>query len=150
MRKCALILIIGLLLGVSPAIAADPDAVMGLWTTRDGKAKVEIFKCGERYCGKLAELKEPNYPANDSKGMGGKPKIDRENPSPALGARPLLGLQILQDFTFNGDTWEGGTIYDPENGKTYKCKMKIDGANKLDVRGFIGISMIGRTETWSR
>ena len=61
-----------------------------------------------------------------------------------------MGLQILSGFRYAGDgTWEAGKIYDPKNGKTYSCKMRLDGEN-LKIRGFIGISLFGRTTVWSR
>jgi uncharacterized protein (DUF2147 family) len=57
---------------------------------------------------------------------------------------------MLKNFSFDENEWNGGTIYDPENGKTYNCKIAIRDGNKLDVRGYIGISLLGRTETWFR
>ena len=64
---------------------------------------------------------------------------------------PLLGYKILKDFEYSGKkTWENGTIYDPENGSTYSCTIKLTDKNTIDVRGYIGVSMIGRTDTWKR
>ena len=64
---------------------------------------------------------------------------------------PLLNLQILKDFVYDAEDkeWEDGTIYDPKNGKTYSCYMTLDGT-KLNVRGYVGVSMIGRTSVWTR
>jgi len=77
--------------------------------------------------------------------------VDRENPDPARRNQPILGLVILRDFAFVKDgLWENGMIYDPENGKDYKCKMTLESPDVLNVRGFIGISLIGRTDTWTR
>lgn len=66
--------------------------------------------------------------------------------------QPVLGMEIIWDMKKDGDTWKGGKILDPENGKTYKCKIKIseDNPDVLEVRGFIGISLIGRTQYWRR
>ena len=66
-------------------------------------------------------------------------------------SRELVGLMILSGFVFDGDdTWEDGTIYDPREGKTYSCKMSLDGTNNLSIRGYMGISLFGRSETWTR
>jgi uncharacterized protein (DUF2147 family) len=118
----------------------NADLILGTWLTASGKAKVQIYKEGNKYNGKIVWLKDPN----DEKG---KPKVDKNNSEPAKRTVPLLGLNLLKDFVFDEDEWEDGTIYDPENGKTYSCTIKYrDG--KLDLRGYIGISLIGRTQTW--
>jgi uncharacterized protein (DUF2147 family) len=135
----------------SSAIGAETDGILGVWLTQGGKYKVEIFKCGEAFCGKVVGLAEPEYPVGDEKGMAGKAKVDRNNPEESLRSRPLLGLQIMKGFTYAGNgTWKGGTIYDPDNGKTYKCKITQPKADQLNVRGYIGISLLGRTEEWVR
>ena len=60
-------------------------------------------------------------------------------------------LKVLKNFEYKGDgVWEDGKIYDPENGKTYSCKMTLRDSEHLDVRGFIGFSLLGRTENWTR
>lgn len=116
------------------------DAVTGTWLTASGKAKVQIYKEGNKYNGKIVWLKDPNYD-------DGKIKVDKNNPDKARQSTPLLGLNMLNGFVFDDGEWEDGTIYDPENGKTYSCKIKYrDG--KLDLRGYVGISLIGRTQTW--
>ena len=120
----------------------NSDAVVGTWLTASGKAKVTIYKVGSKYNGKISWLKNPNY-------EDGTTKRDKNNPDKNRQSDPLLGLLMLKDFEFDEDEWENGTIYDPENGKTYSCTMKMrDG--KLDLRGYIGISLIGRTQTWFR
>ncbi len=83
--------------------------------------------------------------------MAGQPQVDRNNPDPDLRTRPALGLQLLEGFGYSGgNVWKGGTIYDPGNGKLYKCKMTLTDPKRLEVRGFIGISWLGRTEVWTR
>lgn len=125
--------------------------ILGEWVTVEAKSRVRIEPCGNRLCGRIVHLKEPNYPADDDKGMAGRVKVDRENPDPRLRAQPVLGLRILQGFTPGpGPVWEGGTVYDPENGRTYRCKMTLDDNGRLQLRGFIGFSWIGRTTTWTR
>jgi uncharacterized protein (DUF2147 family) len=135
----------------SSAFGADEYQILGLWSTTDNNSRVEIFKCGDNYCGKIVELKNPNYSANDKRGMAGQPKVDRNNPGPDLKTRPLLGLQVLEGFGYSGgNVWKGGKIYDPDNGKLYKCKMTLTDPDRLEVRGYIGISWLGRTEVWTR
>ena len=136
------------------AVASDPgaDAVLGLWATEpdavDGNAHVEVYLEDGRYHGRLVWLEKPRYNPDDR--MAGQPKVDRENPDPALRERPLEGLVMMQGFRYAGDgKWDKGTIYDPDNGKTYKCTMRLDDG-VLKVRGFIGFSLLGRTTEWTR
>ena len=123
----------------------NPDACLGTWLTGSKKGHVQIYKQGDKYFGKIIWLKEPNDEAT------GKPKLDKNNPDAAKKSRPILGMINLNNFAYDGNNvWEGGKIYDPENGKEYSCKMKLVSANQLDVRGFIGVSLIGRTDNWTR
>jgi uncharacterized protein (DUF2147 family) len=127
------------------------DAILGIWHTTDDKSKVEIFKREKQYCAKIISLKEPNWPTNDKEGMGGKPKNDRNNPDPKLRDRPIVGIQFMSNFVHAGkNRWTDGRIYDPEVGKTYKCNMTLVSTNKLEVRGYVGISLLGRTVEWMR
>ncbi|HEX4645096.1 MAG TPA: DUF2147 domain-containing protein [Verrucomicrobiae bacterium] len=145
---CALICLIfaGL-----PARAGAGDDILGLWVTAEDKARVEIFKRNDKYYGKILSLKEPNWPADDDKGMAGQPKNDRNNPDPRLRNRKILGLGIMNEFVYSGkNRWVGGTIYDPESGRTYKGKMTLAATNRLEMRGFVGISLLGRTTVWTR
>lgn len=129
---------------------AAADDVLGIWNTAEGRSRVEVYKCADRYCGRITWLKEPTYPADDAKGMAGQPKVDRENPDPALRSRPINGLEILQNFRYDDGQWNDGSIYDPREGKTYRCKITLGDDGKLKVRGYIGISLFGRTTEWSR
>ena len=124
--------------------AQDASDVLGEWYTEDEKAKVEIYQCGDNYCGKIVSLKEPNNP-------DGSPKLDAENPNESLRSRQIVGTNILTDLEYEGDgEWEDGEIYDPESGKTYSCLMELEDDGTLEVRGFIGLSLIGRSQTWTR
>lgn len=119
--------------------------ILGEWLNEEGDARVEMFERNGKIYGKLSWLKDPID--EDT----GKPKLDKNNADPQLQKRPLLGLEILRDFTFDGNKeWKGGEIYDPKNGKTYSCYMAFDNPNKLKIRGFIGISLLGRTTYWTR
>jgi len=133
------------------AMAGDHDAILGKWSTANAKSTVDIYECGTKVCGKIVALKVPVYPADDKKGMAGQTKVDRENPDPKMQKQPLIGLVVLKDFDrVEPGLWRNGTIYDPENGKTYKCKMTLESPHQLNVRGYIGFSFIGRTTEWTR
>ncbi len=76
---------------------------------------------------------------------------DENNPDPALRERLLQGITILNDFSYDGGKrWQGGTIYDPNNGKTYNCKITLIDIDTIEVRGYVGIALFGRTEVWQR
>jgi len=129
--------------------SASADRVVGLWWTEERDAQVRVERVGDEYRGTIVWLREPLYPADDDGGMAGLPKVDRENPEAGLRAAPILGLAIVKGFRFDGEEWNRGTIYDPNNGKTYRCRMWFEG-EVLKVRGFIGISLLGRSTRWTR
>ena len=79
----------------------------------------------------------------------GKPLMDKNNPDQAKQGQPVLGLEILNGFEFDKDEWNDGHIYDPESGKTYSCTLSLKDPHTLKVRGYIGISLLGRTEIWT-
>ncbi len=123
--------------------AQKKDDILGKWLNSSGEGQIEIYKRGEKYFGKLAWIKEPND-------KSGKPKTDEKNPTESLRNKPLLGLELLKNFVYDDGKWIDGTIYDPKSGKTYSCKLSLKDANQLSVRGFIGVSLIGRTEVFKR
>jgi uncharacterized protein (DUF2147 family) len=123
--------------------AQNADAILGKWLNSTGEGQIQIYKKGNKYFGKLSWIKYPND-------ADGKPKTDTHNPDPSLRSRHELGLELLKDFAYTGDNvYEDGTIYDPKSGKTYSCKLTLNGKT-LKVRGYLGISLIGRTEVFSR
>lgn len=155
MKQRLVVFVLFVVLGAVPGLATDADAILGVWATDPegggGPAHVEIYSNGNGFEGKIIWLEEPLYTADDQGETVGKPKEDHNNPDPALRSRPIIGLVIMEGFVFDGKkTWHKGTIYDPDNGKTYKCKIRIDDDGSLKVRGFIGFSMLGRTERWTR
>ncbi|WP_068596223.1 DUF2147 domain-containing protein [Vaginella massiliensis] len=137
-------LFISLFLMISGAIYAQSP--VGVWKTIDdetGKAKshVEIFEKNGKLYGKVIKILtvgKENAKCTDCKG-------DLKN-------KPIVGMQILNNLKKDGNEWSGGTILDPNSGKEYKAKMSLNSKdkNKLDVRGYIGISLVGRTQTWER
>jgi len=128
--------------------AAQADKVVGFWLTEEKDAQVQIVKAADgKYDGAIVWLDEPNED-------NGTQKIDDENPDPALQKRPILGLQLLNDFIYNSKDkeWQDGKIYDPDSGNTYDCYMWFDeDGNILKIKGFIlGMRFIGRTSEWYR
>ena len=148
-----LILLVLVLTSVMPVLAqSKADHITGYYLTRDDKtnkekSQVQIFKSSDgKYHGKIvwmAELLE-----------NGKPKVDKNNPSDNLKTRPVFGMALLNDFTYDSDKdeWSNGTIYDPLNGKTYKCFIRFSDANTLKVSGYIGKQWMGlnRTVVWTK
>ncbi len=132
------------------AADSDADKIVGTWLNQEGTSHIQVVKLetgafAGKYYGKISWLKVPEE--------NGKPRTDKLNPDASKRDQPLLGLLILKDFTYDesGKEWESGTIYDPKNGKTYSCKITMENAgNTLNVRGYIGISLIGRTAVWTR
>ncbi len=124
-------------------VSADPsfqeaDRLMGIWLT-ESKDKVEIYKKGEQYFGKGVVTPE------------NKDRLDDKNPDESLRTRRLADVLILKDFRYLGENrWGKGTIYDPNNGKTYRCTITMKSEDEVRVRGYIGISLLGRTEVWPR
>lgn len=124
---------------VTVAHADDSDAIVGLWVTADKDGYIEITRTGDVYEGTIVG------------GADETERFDDRNPDPHMRDRPLLGLRIMYGFAYNDDNkWTGGRIYDPNNGKTYKCKLELNDDGTLRVRGYVGISLFGRTETWAR
>lgn len=145
------IIVLGsILVNASLVHGFQADDILGLWNTEEHDARIEIFKCNDKYCGKITWLKEPNYSAEDDNGKIGQPRIDLNNPDPQLRNQPYIGLQILDGFTFHKGDWIHGKIYNPENGKTYKGDIQLHSPDELSLRGYIGFSLFGGTTTWTR
>lgn len=132
------------ILVTSNLFAQKESDIEGTWIPSSGKANVRIYKSGDHFYGAIIFLKEPI----DS--VSHKPKVDKNNPDKSKCNTPLMGYLLLKNFIYDDGIWKDGTIYDPENGKTYSCKITMKDKNTLDVRGFIGISLIGRTDVWKR
>ena len=136
-------ILIGMILMLAPLTAAFAQDVVGKWKLDDGSAIVEVYKQGNVYNGKIVWLQEPTEP-------DGTPAVDSKNPDVKLRKRHLIGLNMLSGLTKNGTDYTGGSIYDPGNGKTYNCSMKVEG-DVLHVRGSLDKKgLIGRTMDWYR
>lgn len=128
---------------------AGPDeggrAIEGTWLSEDGEAAIQLIACDEGICGEIVWLQEPTDDA-------GTIKHDINNPEPALRPRPIIGLRLLYGFRPDGPgRWTGGRIYDPNNGKSYRCKMELEDAGAtLKIRGYVLTPLFGRTTRWLR
>jgi len=121
------------------------DTLEDVWLTSKGEGKIEIRPCGTELCGTVVYLADPLTEE-------GEIKTDIFNPDPAMRERTLVGLRILRiDGTPDSSgVWRHGRIYDPDSGKTYRCKMWMENADTLTMRGFLGVSLFGRTVRWTR
>lgn len=148
MKRIALFTILALTTTVLlsfTSLQEEADAIVGVWKNGEGTGMIRIYKNGEKYQGKIVWLKEPNDPDT------GKPKLDKNHPDESVRTRPVLGMINTWGFEYKGKKlWDDGKIYDPKNGNTYDCTMKLKDQNSLEVRGYIGVSLIGRTDVWTR
>lgn len=128
---------------IMPFAAALAQDVIGKWKLADGTAIVEVYKSGDSFNGKIVWLQNPTE-------SDGTPAKDDNNPDKNLRSRQIMGLNMLSGLKKTGDEYSGGKIYDPGNGKTYNCSMKVEG-DVLKVRGSLDKKgLIGRTMDWFR
>lgn len=128
---------------VSVAFAASP---VGLWYAEGGAAEVQIVPCSNTLCGRVVWLRSPL-------GEDGCELHDDKNPDLNSRGRPIVGLEVLSGLKpadDDGSVWTGGTIYDPATGRTYSCNARMEGDDRLFLRGYFGIQLLGRTTTWTR
>ena len=135
--------ILGAFLVFAPLTALLAEDVVGKWKLSDGSAIVEVYQNGDVYNGKIVWLQNPTE-------ADGSPAVDNNNPDAKLRSRQLIGLNMLSDFKKGDGEYSGGSIYDPGNGKTYNCSMKVEG-DVLKVRGSLDKrGLLGRTMDWFR
>jgi uncharacterized protein (DUF2147 family) len=126
--------------------SAAPSATpVGRWMTEGGWSQIEIYPCGGNLCGRIAWLKEPRE-------KNGEIKVDGKNPDPAKRAQTLVGLTMMWNFARTADPseWEGGRIYNPQDGDVYRAKMKLHADGKLEVRGYVVVPLLGGSQHWER
>ncbi len=126
-------------------ISAAELSPLGIWLVGDKDAKVEVYQHGDKLEGKLVWLKEPNSES-------GQQKLDSKNPEKSLQARSIMGLVFLNGFKKESaeNKWSGGLVYDAKSGKTYKGWIKLISESEMQLRGYVGISLFGRTDNWTR
>jgi len=135
------IIVMGLIFAVGQANAN----VLGTWMTKGERSHVRIEKCGEKLCGSIIWLKDPNR-------KDGKPKIDARNKDENKRGRRILGLPLMTAFEATDDPkfWVNGEIYNPENGKTYNCEMTLQEDGILKVHGYVGVPLFGESQYWKK
>lgn len=136
-----LLVFAGLLFAGAGAFAqgepARADAITGIWKTQSG-GYVQIYDAGDSYAGRIVGS------------VDGVAEYDMNNPDPDKRGRRLLGVVVIHGLQYEGDmVWGGGSIYDPGNGETYQLKAYLRAPDKLEVRGFIGFSLFGRSQMWT-
>lgn len=141
MKKRTAYCILLLLAGIQ---TTQSQTVLGKWKTIDdetGSAKsiVEIYEQNNKVYGRVLQILEKGKENKTCE----KCKGEKKN-------KPIKGLVIIEGLSKDDNSWEGGTILDPKNGKEYKCNLSLENANKLKVRGYVGFSLLGRTQYWTR
>ena len=146
MRTLSIAVVLLLLAATISGVAAPGASPEGYWRTAGGHGIIEIARCGadDTLCGKLTWFSiDPGDPNPEG--------LDLKNPDPTKRNRPLCGLTFMYGFKPAGpDHWEGGIVYDAESGNTYNATMALRPDGKLDLHGYIGISLLGRSEIWTR
>lgn len=143
MRQLARMAMTGALWVMASAIpAVAGSGPFGVWAMSNGKVTVQVSACGSLLCATIVRLKEPI-----SK-IDGKPKVDRENPDPALRKRPLIGLSILGGMKPAGNSQWKGTIYNPDDGKTYSATVRLEG-DTMQVQGCV-LGILCKTNNFLR
>ena len=123
---------------------AQSDDILGIWLEEKKQSKIEIYKKDNNFFGKIIWLKEPldEY---------GNIKLDKKNPNNSMRKNPINGLVIMKDLKYKKKgEWSDGEIYDARSGKTYSLEVYMKNVNKLDLRGYIGYTLFGKTTSWTR
>ena len=148
-RRLSLALPLGLALALAAAASAQATSPVGVWktiddTTKKEKSLVRIVESGGVYSGRVEKIVDPDAPKD---AVCKDCTDDRKD-------KPIVGMTIIKNMKQSTDdkaVYEGGEILDPKDGKVYKSKMKlVEGGSKLDVRGYVGVSLFGKTQTWIR
>jgi uncharacterized protein (DUF2147 family) len=136
------LLLFGLL---SSFITKANDGIIGIWMCSSGKAKVEIYKVQDKFFGRIINLKEPTN-------KYGALKSDIKNPDKKQQSKPIVGLVVLRDLLYSKEYnyWKDGSIYNPDDGRNYKCIIKLTDKDTMEVRGFVGFACFGKTQTLHR
>ena len=141
MKKLFLLLFISISLS---SFSQKNSDVTGKWYTAEKDAIITIFEDNNTLSGKITWMLNPND-------ENGNPKKDPLNPNKDLRDRARLDMVMMTKFAYQKDNvWDGGTLYDPKTGKTYSGMITLKDKNTLDLRGYVGIALLGRTQTWTR
>jgi len=123
---------------------AQSDDILGIWLEEKKQSKIEVYKKDNSFFGKIIWLKEPLD-------EDGNIKLDKKNPNNSMRENPINGLVIMKDLKYKKKgEWSDGEIYDARSGKTYSLEVYMKNVNKLDLRGYLGFTLFGKTTTWTR
>lgn len=140
-----ILLILSLIVSSAISLAKDfqRNDLLGFWLSQEGTAVIQVKKEKDKYFGNIVWLKRVH---------DGEVKVvlDTKNPDKSKRKNNLMGMRLLKNFYFKNGSWKGGTIYDAKSGKKYDANIKLKDSNTLKLRGYVGISLFGRTSTWSR
>lgn len=137
----------------TPAGDGSPaSAIEGDWLVDSRDAIIRIEREGDTFVGTIVWQLHDRYSAEDGPDLNGKIGTDRHNPDPALRLRPLTGLRLLSELHYDADAhaWVNGHVYDTDNGKQYHCEIHLPSSDRLVLRGYIGITLLGGSTTWTR
>ena len=119
------------------------DKILGEWLNEEKNQKIEIYKTGNHYFGKVT------WSTDFLEADGMTSKKDVRNTDVTLKTRNLINTVILNKFEYDQGVWDHGTMYDPRSGKTYSCIIKLRN-KKLEIRGYVGVSLLGKTTYWEK
>lgn len=140
----SMVLSAALLAGVG-LIADEQGDVLGFWATED--SILEVAPAGSSLSMRVVAMENPVYTEGEPHGPPGAVRVDVNNPDEALRERPIMNLELLSDYEFTKGRWRG-KIYDPQSGKVYSSTMWLEDG-QLQMRGYIGVSFLGRTQTFA-
>lgn len=146
MKKQLFIIMLLLIPAASFAQKLNANSILGIWesTSSDPKLKFEFYKNGNKYFGRLL------YASNMYETDGKTPKKDFKNPDVKLRSRSRYGITNITNLEYDNGDYTGGNLYNPEEGRNYSVKAKLTGINELDFRGYIGVSLLGKTMKFKR
>jgi uncharacterized protein (DUF2147 family) len=132
--------------------APTASAIVGDWLVESRDAVIRIEQVGDEYQGRILWQLHDTYGPEDGPELNGKIVTDRNNPDPALRSQPLTGLRLLKGLHYDASNrkWIDGRVYNADNGRTYNCLVRLLDPNRLQLRGYLGISLFGGNTVWSR
>ena len=142
------------ILTLLPTLAlADPaDGIVGDWLVESRDAVIRISRGADGYEGRIAWQLSDRYGPEDGPELDGKPAVDRHNPDPALRSRTLDGMLMIWGLRYHPEEqeWNGGHVYDADDGHTYRCLIRQKDPDHLKLRGYFGITLLGGSTIWTR
>lgn len=127
-----------------------PDSILGLWMVDSGSAILAIERVADRYRVRLLSVREPVFKHYDGVQLAGKTRTDIHNADAARRNQPLEGMELASGIRYRDAAWQGDRIYDPSSGNSYQLRLRLEDADVLEVRGYLGWTLLGKTMYWYR